>query len=430
MKTIKISSKGEINIKAFSKMGASTKRNDDSKIGMFGSGLKYSIAYLLRNNIPFRVFSGYREVEFTTQEEDFRGQVIKSIYINDRETDLTTEMGMDWQAWFIIRELFCNALDEEDGKIEILDIDLKDIEPVEDYTVFYISVNDDFQQIINDWDLYFSEKRKDIIYFDDKFNQIYKGGEFSVVYRKGIRCQYNKTKCLFHYDMSWIKINESRVIDNDWDYKYKMCCYLKKIEDKNVVHIILNTINDYAEKDWYWDNTSDFSDVWLQKIGKKILIPYDSAGFWAEEIKQLKGKHLILPNALIRGLVASFGDKVQVIGEGSSSVKEKKIISELSDKQKFFLEKATSFLKKTGYKVEYPIKIVKFQQELVLGQAENSTIYLADKLFEYGTKKLVQVIIEENEHNKTGFGDETRTFQDYLFNMIISEMEQRIGEYL
>ena len=67
MKTIKITSYGEIDIRAFSKMGASSKRQDGSKIGMFGSGLKYSLAFLLRNKIPFRVFSGYREVKFTTQ---------------------------------------------------------------------------------------------------------------------------------------------------------------------------------------------------------------------------------------------------------------------------------------------------------------------------------------------------------------------------
>ena len=59
MKFIKITSKGEIDIRAFSLVGATSKRNDNSKIGMFGSGLKYTLSYLLNNNIDFRVFSGY-----------------------------------------------------------------------------------------------------------------------------------------------------------------------------------------------------------------------------------------------------------------------------------------------------------------------------------------------------------------------------------
>ena len=58
-KFIKIESKGNIDPQAFVLLGASTKRDDESKIGFFGSGLKYSIAYLLRNNIEFKVFSEY-----------------------------------------------------------------------------------------------------------------------------------------------------------------------------------------------------------------------------------------------------------------------------------------------------------------------------------------------------------------------------------
>ena len=51
MKIIKITSKGEIDERAFSLLGASSKRDDNTKIGMFGSGLKYSLAYLLRKEI-------------------------------------------------------------------------------------------------------------------------------------------------------------------------------------------------------------------------------------------------------------------------------------------------------------------------------------------------------------------------------------------
>jgi len=56
MKTfLKIQSKGEIETEAFTLIGASSKRNDETKIGYFGSGLKYSIAALLRNNIDFKI---------------------------------------------------------------------------------------------------------------------------------------------------------------------------------------------------------------------------------------------------------------------------------------------------------------------------------------------------------------------------------------
>ena len=55
---IKIQNEGEIEKRAFQLIGASTKRDDESKIGFFGSGNKYAIALLLRKNIFFKVYSG------------------------------------------------------------------------------------------------------------------------------------------------------------------------------------------------------------------------------------------------------------------------------------------------------------------------------------------------------------------------------------
>ena len=47
-----------------------------------------------------------------------------------------------------------------------------------------------------------------------------------------------------------------------------------------------------------------------------------------------------------------------------------------------------------------------------------------------GMKKIVAVIVEENEHNATGFGDMTRAFQDHLFHLYISSLENKSGKYL
>lgn len=50
MNYLKISNKGLLDVEALTLLGASSKRGDNTKIGMFGSGNKFSLAYLLRNN--------------------------------------------------------------------------------------------------------------------------------------------------------------------------------------------------------------------------------------------------------------------------------------------------------------------------------------------------------------------------------------------
>ena len=75
MKYLKISNKTEIDVRAFSLLGACTKRGDNTKIGYFGSGLKYAIATLVRMKIPFEVYSGLNKITIETKPEDFRGQI-------------------------------------------------------------------------------------------------------------------------------------------------------------------------------------------------------------------------------------------------------------------------------------------------------------------------------------------------------------------
>jgi len=111
-KYILIQNDGEIEVNSFELIGASTKRGDEGKIGFFGSGLKYSIAYMMRNNISFKVFSGANELKFTTVKESFRNSSFDRICINGKETSYTITMGPTWtEDWFVLREIYCNALD-------------------------------------------------------------------------------------------------------------------------------------------------------------------------------------------------------------------------------------------------------------------------------------------------------------------------------
>lgn len=429
---IKISNKGIIDPQAFTLLGASTKRDDKNKIGFFGSGLKYSIAYLLRNKIFFKVFADYKEIKFETKPSELKGISFDVIHIDGEKTSMTTEMGIDWEAWFAIREVYCNALDEGDASISICGE--SKIVPVEDCTVFYIEVTPDFDKLIQDWKFYFSENRKDLIHESAAGNKIYSGGQSLIVYRKGIRVlYYADCKSIFNYDITDVVINESRVIASEYDFKQSLRKKIQGVGEIKVITGIYNRINGSWEKDLYWNYDAHlFHDNWLEPIKDKTLVPYENAGHWSEEMKDSPTKFLILPNSLIEGLKSKFNDAVNVIGEVGDikGVNELKVIETLSKKQQYLLDESVNWLKSNKYEIKYPMKVVQFFSKSQLGQAKDGNILLSERLFEMGRREVIATIIEEQEHLVTGFGDETRAFQSHFINKYISAMEDASNIYL
>lgn len=429
-KFIKIESKGLIDPQAFVLLGASTKRNDESKIGFFGSGLKYSIAYLLRNNINFKVFSEYQEIKFSTQEANFRDKSFSVIVIDGKKTSMTTEMGIDWEAWFILREIYCNALDEGDANIQL--VDSSECIPVEDKTVFYIEVTSEFQEVIANWELYFSSARIDLITYTNNI-EFYTGGEDLIVYRRGVRCHFGKqNKSLFNYNISWVEISESRVIKDDFNFRWKLSLELRSSANKKVISKILRDVNNTWESELFWDSASHtYSNLWLECLDNKILVPYDNAGFWSDEINLSPYLYLILPSKMVKGLKERFDDSIRVIGEGEGTKSgDMKVITELSPKQQVLLNDSVDFLKNAGYTLEYDITVVRFAKANRLGLAKDGKIILSEKIFELGRKEIVATLIEEQEHLITGYEDESRAFQNHFIMKYIGELESKTGKYL
>ena len=200
-KYILIQNDGEIEVNSFELIGASTKRGDEGKIGFFGSGLKYSIAYMMRNNISFKVFSGANELKFTTVKESFRNSSFDRICINGKETSYTITMGPTWtEDWFVLREIYCNALDESNCQ---LIRETENINPSEGKTRIYIEITEGLIKVLNNWDSYFSYDRTPIYEMDkcyvsalsDKRNQkiqVYRKTT-GALFRKGIRFGQNYT---------------------------------------------------------------------------------------------------------------------------------------------------------------------------------------------------------------------------------------------
>lgn len=422
---LEIKSFGQIDIQAFTLIGASTKRNDETKIGLYGSGNKYSIATMLRQGIDFKVFSGEDEIVFTTRTQQFRDQEFDVILVNGQETSLTTTMGgEDWNTAFApIREIYSNALDEDDDATLTK---VSDMLPERGYTKFFIELNKDVKHFYDNIHLYFCKHNPKVLFSNSQGSIYTNTDEGNIrIFRKGILSHFdNKNKALLHYNFEDLDINESRVVKYVWQINSRMANVWKTCTNEELINTLLLRLNGgntgYLEHSISWDSWHTFTEEWYNVCKDKTFAPAEFLNMFDDQ--ELKGAY-ILPMKLLRELKTAFSD-LNVLGISAKSdgafvtVKANQIL----------LDKVTDAMSKlyaTQYKHRFDnpqIEYVKFSDDAILGLAENEKIYLSTKLDVYGIDEIAKIIIEENEHNLSGLGDETRAFQNHLFNLYYSEL--------
>lgn len=103
--------KGLIDPRAIKTFGVSSKECD-SPIGSFGTGLKYSIAIILREGGSISIWRGNRELKFGLKKSKIRVDTFKIVTMGGQELGFTTDLGKGWETWQAFRELYCNAMDE------------------------------------------------------------------------------------------------------------------------------------------------------------------------------------------------------------------------------------------------------------------------------------------------------------------------------
>ena len=431
-KWLLIENKGEIDVNALVLMGGSTKRDSTTAIGFFGSGNKYALALLLKSEIDVKIFSGEKEITLATEDVTFRDKSFKKILVNGKETSLTTDMGPQWDTWMAIREFVSNAIDEGTNNI-IPSID--NVSPKEGYTRIYIEIVPEIKNVIDNWNLYFSFDRTDALVDKDN-KRIYPNiceNERRILYRKGIRC-YAEGISLFHYDLPDFRINESRIIDQMWHAreiitKFVVCHATKAIAE----YILVNAFSkgNYLETALDYNSDCYSSEVlnkeWREAIGDRIICNKNVGGFYIDKLS--KNPHYLVSKQLASKIKKDFPNVI-VLGVGEDNETFSEELEEVSPKMKYQLKKAIETLTEMQYTISYPVKIVKFSDNDILGQAKNKTILLSDKLFDKGIREIVLTIIEEQEHLDSGYKDTTREFQDHLFNKWLCAMEQQFGIFL
>lgn len=291
MKYLKINNQGLLDVRLIMLMGASTKSDDPTKIGQFGTGLKYAIAYFIRHNIDFKLFVGEEEIEFSITDENISGKEFKEIYCDGKSMNITTQYGYQWIAWEAIREVYCNATDEGGDNKSVVN-GRSAIKGVSGKTTFYIGVTDAIKEVLDKWDDYFFKSES--LFENDKV-AIYKNtGTDLKLYKNGILIQSNGYyKSLFVYDLKQADLNELRQYQG---YLSSDIATALLSSSKEVISILLGAISDKSKTDFYeikldWSYKS-YNSTLVKSIFSGWLFLHPSSNV------KTKGKTLIVNDSL------------------------------------------------------------------------------------------------------------------------------------
>lgn len=412
MKYLKIQNAGILDIRLVALMGGTTKSKDSFKIGQFGTGLKYTLAFLYRNNIDFKIFCGTGEVKLHTEKEDIRGEEFEIICINGQRTSITTRMGEDWEAWMIVRELWCNALDEG-GAIKDT---VSDCSGEKDKTTFYIQIDRQIQGVIDDWSKYFIHETTPICKGD--VYSLYPAGEHLRIYKQGVLIkEYEGQRSMFSYDIANATINELREYKGyvDWDVSRA----LKTISEQSICRYFLEHISDdLHEAKIDYNCYSNWQGAWKETIGSaKIIYPKVLDEIIARGGKPDTANLIIVPKMVYDSLTERF----EGIGAVTLAAKLSNFYEDFNQELEGRINQALTILEHCGYVMHPELSFVFgfFEDKTTLAKVslKEKKVYVHNVLLQQPLFTIVAMLIEENEHFNTGLSDETRDFQQHFINL-------------
>lgn len=417
MKYLKIQNDGELDIRLVALMGGTTKANDKYKIGQFGTGLKYTLAFLFRNNLLFKIFVGNQEVKVHTEKEEIRGEVFEIICINGHRTSITTKMGEDWEAWMIIRELWCNALDEGGAVKEETTNPFGE----EGKTAFFIQVDRQIQDVIKHWSKYFIHGQEPI--WQDETYKLYPAGDHLTIYKQGVLIhEAHNYKSVFSYDIGDATINELREFKGSVS---REILYAIRNADENAVAYYLENI----KEDHYEGNEMDYNwytswgENWKKVIGSGKLIHKKALDeIIARGANPDTSGLIIVPKNLFASLTKQF----EGIGALRIASKSGDFYESYNEEIEAKIKQGLTILEHCGYPIHPELKFSYgfFEDKRIQAQVklDQKLILISNALVQQPLFTIVAMLIEENEHFNTGMEDKTREFQQHFINLYTRQL--------
>lgn len=395
-KFVTFRNKGQIDVKMITTFGISAKSDDNpNPIGYFGTGLKYAIAVLLREDIPITIYSGDQEFLFSTKKECMRGKDFHLVCLNGEPIGFTTELGKNWELWQAFRELYSNCVDEF-GKTEK---EHEMPEPAEGITQVIVE-SEKFVEIYENRHEIFLQGEALV---QNKHANIH-GGSSNHVFYRGIRIGTFKNPLMYRYNIQkHIDLTEDRTIKYNFQINDSIVdAVISSTDEKFIESVLTAPENTHEAHLDFLDNRADQSEEFRKVAG---------------ELRRTK------PETTNKSALNLF--------ERDLKIADKFETFKPSKEQQASLTNAIDFLTALGYPIDkYKIEFVVTLGESTLALAEDGKMYLSSVLFDKGTKYLAATIFEEFVHLQYGYGDCSREMQNFLFEHFINLAEKLTGEAL
>lgn len=371
---------GLIDLRTISTFGISVKESK-SPIGMFGTGLKYALAVLLRTGHKVTIVRGNDTYVVTVREQDVRGKEFSMLYLNDQPLPFTTHLGHTWKVWMAYRELYSNALDE--GGHVYKDQGIV-VEPLSDKT--YICVHGaDIEAVHYERHKYFLSGTP---IYSGINAEVYEGRSDCVYYR-GIRAMELEHPSLFTYNLiSEHELTEDRTIKSEWYVKTEIAQQWQASEHAAVREVLLAPDGTYERE----------------------------LTFYA---------HFITSEAFLQYCERHASDLAR-LNPSAAMVFEKKrpattfVSKTLNDADTAMLEGALRSLRAAGVELKHPVVVVEHLGNGVLGAVRNDTILISYECFMRGDRTLIGTIYEEHVHLVYGHDDCSRAMQNHLLDRLVA----------
>jgi len=432
------------------KLGISTKRNDSSTIGQFGSGSKFAPIAALRNGWRWinvgEDENGPYTMEYVVKEEG-GFDCISFLYDGEyyKDSSFTLDAGvLSWDESFqIFREAFANALDEKisnDANYSISVVDEVKYEPGK-FSV-YITADPELLEIVNDFDKYFSLNRENLLRPIANMKVMDSHDNVPNIYYKGVLVSHGMTFDnyipLWDYEFDNLTLNEERRLRYSWDIdhnvvrainvmsigNYELC--RKLVDNMNRPRFETVGLRPHYIESYSWSDNNGIKEAFYDKFGEKAVPYLPEMHTLTTHLKIKNFIPVLVESNFMYELFRQCGvlTAMEALGEIAEFD-----FCELKPRMNQRLTKAMNIIRDYDPRIDSHVGEMKFfspkeNQDSILGIARENHIYLSIQAFR-DMKTLIGTIIHELDHIVSGLPDTDSGFRSVADDRIADLLLER-----